>query len=611
MDALNTAHLYRVIQTFLTRKDYLAWMNCSHEKFDSIKRETITYGKCEREVDEVAMIKIFAELGKMGRKVEAPSKQISLRIQEIVPQVMPSIRFAAQHLYSLTIQTHSSYRWELIGVPRPEPVYQDLDFSIFNNISIVKLTGFPGVTKIHSGLQNIQELTLELPDLTEIYNFNSSNSLKFFRFCGLRIIDLPIRSNFGEECKLILQEGEVWPRDSVFHSFTFNLNDVNNFLSLSSLALSGDFLHSHLNLERVMNLKGLFLTHMDISSYAQFPCTFTGYTLRLTNFNLSGWFAESSFSNIKYLQLEKCIGPKQFPDMPMLRHITLDNVSGIQVIRSFPACVNMSLCDIMSLELVDHQPKVKFLTVSKCSPFHHSFDGQFFDVLALNDYPNDIKWARNAKMLNFSGAEHIPSFAGLDQSDIPPNERTCTIDYFEDVDLTALSNMREVMLTDSDSFGSITDSTQLSNIGDLYIRDCLNYVSTSNLHHIRVRLCIDHCESLVNLQGIPTIALGMLPALDDFSGLGNNDHVYVYNVPYLIICAKKYRRVRHDSRLKAELPYASIFDSIRAFTVILNEGEEDFTELEDEEDDEIYAPHIINYSLVWDEIPHSRSVRMW
>ena len=43
MRSLKTAHLFRIIQSFLSGNDYLALMNCSKEVFRSIKRETMKF----------------------------------------------------------------------------------------------------------------------------------------------------------------------------------------------------------------------------------------------------------------------------------------------------------------------------------------------------------------------------------------------------------------------------------------------------------------------------------------------------------------------------------------------------------------------------------------
>ena len=205
-------------------------------------------------------------------------------------------------------------------------------------------------------------------------------------------------------------------------------------------------------------------------------------------------------------------------------------------------------------------------------------------------------WARNTTNLLVVNVEHVLSFAGYERSDIPAMGKICSFHSFENVDLTGLSNMGKVFLNNSSSFGSEADPTQLSNIGDLEIRLCWNYFSTRNIYHIRQRLCIDHCKrlrKLEGLQGIPNIMLGSLPVVDDIKGLGNNNLVAVFKVPYLIECAKKYRRVRNDIHLKAELPYADIFDTIKAFFVILDHddyqyecGDEDDSNEDDEDEDE-------------------------
>ena len=46
--------------------------------------------------------------------------------------------------------------------------------------------------------------------------------------------------------------------------------------------------------------------------------------------------------------------------------------------------------------------------------------------------------------------------------------------------------------------------------------------------------------ALRNLQNIPLVAVSMLPMLEDFSGLDNNDHVYIYRVPHLEVAIEEF-----------------------------------------------------------------------
>lgn len=277
MEVLNASHLYQVIQSFLKGKDYLALMNSNHVMFDDIKRETIQFYKSVKDVDEVAMIQLLAELGEMSQRVETPSQQITLQIHTIAPQVMPSIRFMSHYLRKLSVQTH----WK-VNSSNPGPVFKDIDFTIFNNIPVVELIGFRGVTKISKGLQNIRHLSLNIPDLIEIYDLNCSNCLKSLTIKARKLNIFPVRTNFAEEFKIITEEEDVWQRHiSHYYPFTisFVFKDREKFLYLSELSLSGNFLNTQLTIERFITIEKLSLNHTILTTQPEFPYGFNGKNL--------------------------------------------------------------------------------------------------------------------------------------------------------------------------------------------------------------------------------------------------------------------------------------------------------------------------------------------
>jgi hypothetical protein len=291
------------------------------------------------------MIKIIKELGKMCQRVTTPLKQISLKIDGIYEEAIPPLRTAIQNLHSLSIESYFDDD-------------QEIDFTMFNNLPRLELSGLPGVRKIQSGLQNIQHLSLNLPFLIEIYDFNTSNSLKSLKLVANQLTRLPVLTNFNETFQMLIEEN-TWDRNTF--KMQFDLKD--SLLYLSSLSLSGSFLNTAFNIEPLMNVDRVSLVHWDHSTDAlpQFPFAFTGRYLSLQKFLLSSWPVDLLLPNIKTLELIKCIGPTQLPEMPKLTFLSLNTISNLNEIRTFPRCVSMALDSVSSLNFVDRQPMLNRL----------------------------------------------------------------------------------------------------------------------------------------------------------------------------------------------------------------------------------------------------------
>ena len=117
---------------------------------------------------EDTISKIFELIPCFVEKVDFPNKQMSLQLLISSPTTINPFRLIISYLYSITIITD--------GMTTSD--FSDFDFTFFNNIPVVSLSGFPGVQRITNGLENVHHLTLNIPDLMEIYEFPSSHNLR-------------------------------------------------------------------------------------------------------------------------------------------------------------------------------------------------------------------------------------------------------------------------------------------------------------------------------------------------------------------------------------------------------------------------------------------------
>jgi hypothetical protein len=355
------------------------------------------------------------------------------------------------------------------------------------------------------------------------------------------------------------------------------------FLSLVLLKIRGSLSLCPLALESLMDVEVLELDNVHPNSLTEdsfeFPNRFQGKQLTIHWCSIFPWTSETKFNSIEYLELNHCFGIEDLPEMPKLRFLSLNNVSKLSRIPTFPRCTHIKLLSLPSFIDIEPQPKARFLDLDACTIRNHSFDGQIFRSVSIIKslfLINLFRWTRNTHRLEIVNTRFvsIKAFEGYNSTDILSENKECSLNTSRgNIDLSSLSNLRKVSIISSITFGTNEDPTRLSNIFDLSIRRCSNYITTHNLSNIRQRLCIEQCEKLkilVGLQGIPEVALCNLPSLLTITGLGYHDHVYVYKVPFLEEQAKLYvaQKNSRESYKPDKLPFAYLFDTIKSFTIL-------------------------------------------
>jgi hypothetical protein len=114
------------------------------------------------------------------------------------------------------------------------------------------------------------------------------------------------------------------------------------------------------------------------------------------------------------------------------------------------------------------------------------------------------------------------------------------------------------------------DKLHISNINSLAIANCPDLQNTKNISLIKQSLVIEYCSNLTsldNLQHIPKIALCSLPKVNNISGLGHHEHLYIYRVPFLAKLARRYAESKAEGKEESH-PFHETFGTIKACTIL-------------------------------------------
>jgi hypothetical protein len=318
-------------------------------------------------------------------KVDSPMKQLSLKLVISSIASTNTFRSMMSYLHSVTIAT--TYRTTLIED------YSGVDFTLFNNIPMVSLHGFPGVQRITNGLENVHHLTLNIPDLMEIYEFPSSHSLQELHLLNCRdevYHNLPVKTNFDDKFQLYSGIKKcVLVRKGYGLSHIF---DVQGCVLEQS--------HPY-DLNSLMNLEQLRISNK-LSSENIFPeiPVFNGKEIVLERYCLHSWVSE--LKEIRCLDLYECETLETLPSMPNLLTLKLRNLPSLRIIPTFPKCHSIQLEELGALTSIHRQPKLKDLDVLGITDeiIFKELDGHLFKFVSISSSCiTNFTWARIFVML--------------------------------------------------------------------------------------------------------------------------------------------------------------------------------------------------------------------
>jgi hypothetical protein len=547
-------------------------MNTSHEMFDEIKRETIIYeliSTHKRPLD-------LGTLSKVVGRVKDGKKQVVLIMRSVEPADLSILAVVSQHLWKVRIST------DLVQFPG------DFDFSIFNNIPIVHLEGFMGVTRITSGLQNIQELKLSLYEIASISNLTDHRSLRKLAIRWNAVKEFPEqlpKTFLSDLCANHRLDDSILGFSSfgsdpinMHHLFTRHLDCIT--LDVSKMKLTADQV-SLLRDVRELRLINAYPTDPnDEDNYTELPIftSFNGQSLNLLGFNLSIWENACDMPNLTSLILRECRSPATFPVLPKIVYLDLTEIVSLKAIPTLPTLRKLDLHSI-SNTILERQPKLIYFHLMKCDqivyqdtvpppslrtccifesknmdvgPFLNvkTFRIRYSDSLLYSNIVREESYLRTGKEWYIKGQEKLEDMKKL-----------------HDLDNLDLESLKK---TDFERL-------EIRNIQRLSIVNCQDLQNMKNISNITKKLLINQCRNLVSLdsvQHISEVALGALPKLTNISGLGHHDVLYIFRVPYLAKLAQWYSQDIKAGNAALN-PFHEILSTIKVCCIMKESEDED------------------------------------
>jgi hypothetical protein len=438
--------VFRLIHEWSSDKEYRSFMNAG---FRDIKYETVFLNL----TFQFQMIeRIQEQINNFCLKVRDSRKQIGLKFISCPSDLIVELSRDFQRVYSVCVeQSCVEFDEDLNGeyfFLEPALDFSTFDFSIFNNVPRVSLTGFQTVRRIR--LENIRDLELISCTLLEELNLTRSQCLDKLRLeaCpSLKVISpLPHVSSFFTDVRALEDNFPIV--SSRFRSFTYIRHfdgvdcqrwDETSLRNLQTLHLNGEFL-SLPPVQILSNIADLSLFNYGTS--CPLPVLSSASRLRLSGFDLTQW-SGAVLENVRELELAYCKNLRTLMTMPRVRKVLLRNLPSLSLEKELPACVCFELEGIEAVRTLPRLPRLSRLDLRDCDnlvdlalPSDHVLD---FASIASCVSLSAIECLKNCHVLSIFGCEAITSFHGFDEGILVPNRSICLNNLWNLRDISGLS----------------------------------------------------------------------------------------------------------------------------------------------------------------------------
>jgi hypothetical protein len=355
MEALPTA-VFQVVQYYSTEKNYFLLVNVSKRTFQDVKYETVQYslnvGKPDQHSFEKKLLHVI-------NKVKDKSRQISMRFEDGNDSLMVK------------------YSWSFEGVAKLALRRGIIceGFSIFRTVRHLILYNVNTEQEVNFHLESTTRLRVSFCSFTKITAWNSQslqevtvNSCSSLGSCppldSIPVVSISFCSGlydllqFGRQTKLSFHFNTLQDR------FLHNMSSHAIFYSsLQQLRLIADFIVEFKDFSFCQNIPILELNFIPLGQELPFIPVFHGKSIRLHNFNLSGWCGQI-LPNVERCHLYDCGNLSTFPEMPKLTRLRVFCFE-LQAIPNLPSLnyLSMESCKVKQIQLPLHTIKAE---ISNC-----------------------------------------------------------------------------------------------------------------------------------------------------------------------------------------------------------------------------------------------------
>jgi hypothetical protein len=544
--------IFRIIQEHLIESHYRNLMNSNLAIFEPIKFETVHYSlfapETPRNYRRLA-VSNQTVLNKAGwstatetqalhilNSVSDKSKQISIRFTGTTEQQVLKYSHLFAGIKKLTVQGWNSY------LDINSPFSPAFPFSVFNDVRHLELNGIKGIPSANLDFENMISLKIRSCKFEEITAWNSNKSLKELVLEGVEgLKSFPSL----QDIPLVTMEVNwmVEPASKLLHllaqpSFLQNVQRLKltvvfpgNFSDFSFCEKIPVIEFSH---DRFKYLPGRNL---------RFPLVFNFFEISLQGFSLSSW-NQQLIRNIKKCRLEKCSELVDFPEMPELELLVIQDCGQLAGLPPLLSLTKLTISQCPKICCLPVFPRLRDVSVSSC----HRFD----DVSPLSHVKSvtisscsrvrDISSLGSVRVLTVS---HCPELVRLHRSQSPSDdfmsERTTV--RFCSLFVSSFTFCENIFRLTLHQLPNLTSLQEIGNIHHLVIQNCSNLTTTKGIGKISGSLILSQCASLITLhglQGIPEVSIKNCDRIRDCSGLGNHHSLTVVGVSALEVLYQNY-----------------------------------------------------------------------
>ena len=516
-----------------------------------------------------------------------------------------------------------------VTMSEKEELLDNFDFKIFNNIKIVTLRGFNGITQIVDGFENVREL--------QIIRFNDLISIDcpLFDLDNLQIIACDQLISIPKAQK-IKQVG-IGPHDNfpltaisptLFNKTeTLYLFQPDRFMKIQDIpyqSLQRLFLRieakSSDDFSVLANIPSILIENTNTETFPFFPI-FHGKHLDLTGFDLLQWYPERNrypvivMENLRVLNLSYCRNWCNFQPLIFLnvRYVLFEYMHGIESLLpiSFPNCINLYLLGCQRIKCLYRFKRLRRLEVVRCNNLKE-FIG-FIDNDPKTNYvilstvrlkeisiEKNIAWFRNIPELILENCQ-IESFDGFDQTDYP--DRKVTIHQFDADNLCDMKGLGNIGTLELMHVSNLKYGKGIHDIDHLILRGMPSLYGFDYCYRIKKSIIIYHAQDLQSIKGlqfIPNIAF--LWNCENYTHwLENVDHNVLKGCDHFACHESFPWAIEGEKYLKdyTSTPLADVYDRIKHFSVVPVDFDVNYDATKDFSEQRFY----------WDVI--TKKIRLW
>jgi hypothetical protein len=527
--------VFRILQEFVSFKDYLNLMNANLFTFQPITNETARYMLSGPEKLEELGVKKPA-FARILESVKDKSRQVSMIFDNVNSDTIVKSSLFFDGIYKL-----------IIAARYGKLLKKRFPFKIFDNVYHLVLKGVHGVKTLSLNSNTLKKLEVISCRFHEIRSWNNGSKLQSLVYFeadnSIPVYLIPPRSpipSFEGIPELALNSWYGVNTEWVMNAKSFTYKSTGNIpfevlirpqfsQQLISLILKCGFPATFHDFSFCSHIQFLTLTRPadSVGFYPQCP-TFYGQEIKLQKFSLSAWNG-GVLPNVKKCHLTDCVQLTHFPALPLCRELHLQ------------CCMELTSCS----------PEMPFLSELAITDSR---------LKAVPRYPN----LKRASLRDCHEIKSYDSFSRVNLLGIQNCAKLTRVGAFKHVQDLCVESESEISLDGIQGTTSLEEDDRIISFNFQFLPDLrfchhicqleLNHVPLSslngihNIHHLTVTshtlvttkgitaitgsltITSKGLKSVEDVANIPVVTISSATYLSKFTGLGGHEELHICSV---------------------------------------------------------------------------------